>query len=86
MECKYCLKEITGQRRKFCCHNHKTSYYKREVMKKVQTLKELIPEMFEEGYEWNENDANMLKLYFQHKDIIQDYINLILEEKTNNVK
>lgn len=85
MKCKYCLTEISGQRRKFCCHNHKTSFYKKEIMKRMQTLKKLIPEMFEEGYEWSDTDANQLRLFFQHKNEIQKIIDILIEEK-NEIK
>ena len=83
MECKYCHITITGQRRKFCCHNHKTMFYKQEKYSLLKTLKSTIPAMFEDGYEWNENDNKMLTLYFEHKDIIKNLIDILVLEKNN---
>ena len=80
-KCLYCELKITGHRRKFCCANHKTMYYKRHQNNLLKTLKVVIPEMFEDGYEWNENDNKTMSLYFKYKDLIQEYINCLLEEK-----
>jgi len=82
--CKYCDEVLTGNQRKFCNDNHKGYYYRQQKFNLLKDLKVVMPEIFEEGYDWNENDSKMLKLFFEYKDDIQKYINILLEEKNNS--
>jgi len=82
-KCLYCSQELIGNQRKYCNENHKGYYLRQQKFTLLKELKDRIPQMFKKDFKWNENDIKMIELYIKHKDDLQAYVDIILQEKIN---